>query len=173
MWCLWWTDCVAFRPGCFRPFFDRPVSAITSRSLTVFRIVNWFAVPPHVKDGHVRDERTQAAYLSELIDLYAARGVHGCFVFTFVMRDFPHRPDSRHALDMAGGSSAQGGVSSRVMRVVAGLAASTALLVRQLVVPFLLPPVPGQHAPQLRHAVSLILRGCQLNGFAPLFRRRP
>jgi hypothetical protein len=28
--------------------------------------------------------------------------VHGCFVFTFVMPDFPHHPDPRHDLDMAG-----------------------------------------------------------------------
>ncbi|MEU8332884.1 hypothetical protein [Micromonospora sp. NPDC048839] len=67
-----------------------------------FRIVNWFAQPPQVRDGHVRDEPTQAAYLAELIDLYAAHGVHGCFVFTFVMPDFPHHPDPRRDLDMAG-----------------------------------------------------------------------
>ena len=67
-----------------------------------FRIVNWFADPPRVRDGHVREEQTQAAYLTELIDLYAAHGVHGCFVFTFAMRDFPHHADPRHDLDMAG-----------------------------------------------------------------------
>ncbi|WP_127937926.1 hypothetical protein [Nonomuraea polychroma] len=67
-----------------------------------FRIVQWFAEEPHVKDGHVRDEHTQAAYLGELIDLYTAHGVHGCFVFTFAMPDFPHHPDPRHDLDMAG-----------------------------------------------------------------------
>ena len=59
-------------------------------------------MPPRVKQGHVRDERTQATYLNELIDLYAACGVHGCFVFTFVMPDFPHHADPRHDLDMAG-----------------------------------------------------------------------
>ncbi|NRQ34956.1 hypothetical protein HII36_24445 [Nonomuraea sp. NN258] len=67
-----------------------------------FMIVNWFANPPRVRDGHVRDERTQARYLSELIELYDRHGVHGCFVFTFAMRDFPHRPDPRADLDMAG-----------------------------------------------------------------------
>jgi hypothetical protein len=67
-----------------------------------FRIVNWFAVPPRVRDGHVRDETTQAAYLAELVDLYAAHGVHGCFVFTFAMPDFPHHADPRQDLDMAG-----------------------------------------------------------------------
>ncbi|MFC5752299.1 hypothetical protein [Actinomadura rugatobispora] len=67
-----------------------------------FRIVRWFADPPRVRDGHVRDERTQAAYLSDLIGLYGEHGVDGCFVFTFAMRDFPHRADPGRDLDMAG-----------------------------------------------------------------------
>lgn len=67
-----------------------------------FRIVNWFAVPPRVRPGNVRDEHTQARYLGELIDLYEARGVHGCFVFTYAMPDFPHHPNPAHDLDMAG-----------------------------------------------------------------------
>lgn len=68
-----------------------------------FRIVNWWMTPPRVKDGNVRDEAVQAAYLDELLALYEAAGVHGAFVFTFAMRGFPHRPDEpRHDLDMAG-----------------------------------------------------------------------
>lgn len=67
-----------------------------------FLIVNWFAQPPRIRDGHVRDEAVQAAYLAELIELYADAGVHGCFVFTFTMPDFPHHPDPRLDLDMAG-----------------------------------------------------------------------
>ncbi|WP_129669440.1 hypothetical protein [Phytoactinopolyspora endophytica] len=67
-----------------------------------FRIVNWFADPPQVKDGHMRDEQTQATYLGELIELYSRHDVHGCFVYTFSMHDFPHADDARHDLDMAG-----------------------------------------------------------------------
>lgn len=67
-----------------------------------FLIVDWFARPPLVRGGHVRDEGVQAAYLAELIDLYVDAGVHGCFVFTFVMPDFPHDPVPRRDLDMAG-----------------------------------------------------------------------
>ena len=67
-----------------------------------FLIVNWFASPPRIKEGHVRDEGTQAAYLEDLITLYSGRGVHGCFVYTFSMTDFPHSPDPRVDLDMAG-----------------------------------------------------------------------
>jgi hypothetical protein len=67
-----------------------------------FLIVNWFAQPPRIRDGHVREEAVQAAYLAELIELYADAGVHGCFVFTFAMPDFPHHSDPRLDLDMAG-----------------------------------------------------------------------
>jgi hypothetical protein len=42
-------------------------------------------------------------YLRELVDVYEQAGVHGAFVFTFAMPDFPHRPDDpAHDLDMAG-----------------------------------------------------------------------
>ncbi len=58
-----------------------------------FRIVNRFATPPGIRGDHPRDESTQARYLGELIELYAEAGVHGCFVFTFSMPDFPHRED--------------------------------------------------------------------------------
>ena len=67
-----------------------------------FRIVKWFADPPRVRDGHVRDESVQATYVGELIDLYDASGIDGYFVFTFVMPDFPHDDDSSRDLDMAG-----------------------------------------------------------------------
>ena len=67
-----------------------------------FLIVNWFATPPRVKEGYVRDESTQAAYLAELIKLYSDHDVHGCFVYTFSMPEFPHGTDPRLDLDMAG-----------------------------------------------------------------------
>lgn len=67
-----------------------------------FLIVNWFASPPRIKEGYIRDEGTQAAYLEDLITLYSDRGVHGCFVYTFSMTDFPHSPDPGLDLDMAG-----------------------------------------------------------------------
>ncbi len=67
-----------------------------------FRVVNWFADPPRVRDGHVRDESVQATYLGELIDLYGAAGVAGCFVFTFAMPEFPHDEDPVQDVDMAG-----------------------------------------------------------------------
>lgn len=67
-----------------------------------FMAVDWLRSRPRLRDGVVRDEGVQAAYLAELIDLYAAAGVHAAFAFTFAMPSFPHRPDDpRHDLDTA------------------------------------------------------------------------
>jgi hypothetical protein len=73
-----------------------------SRGAGSFQIVKWFATTPHIRGDHPRDEAVQARYLGELIDQYDAVGVHGCFVFTFAMPDFPHRDDPRLDLDKAG-----------------------------------------------------------------------
>jgi hypothetical protein len=67
-----------------------------------FRIVNWFAEPPRIRESNTRDEETQARYLAELIELYDAAGVYGCFVYTFVSPGFPHNSDPALDLDMAG-----------------------------------------------------------------------
>ncbi|GAA3093333.1 hypothetical protein [Streptosporangium carneum] len=67
-----------------------------------FDIVDWTADPPVVRAGHVRDERVQARYVDELLDVYEAEDVYGAFVYTFVDRDAPYSPDPRHDLDMAG-----------------------------------------------------------------------
>ncbi|MBE2315814.1 hypothetical protein DVA67_007490 [Solirubrobacter sp. CPCC 204708] len=67
-----------------------------------FQVVNWFRSPPRVKAGLVRDEQVQARYLRDLLDVFDASGVHGSFVFTFVMPEFPHDPDPVRDLDMAG-----------------------------------------------------------------------
>lgn len=67
-----------------------------------FQIVNWYASPPRIRDDHPRDEDTQARYLAELIDLFDSAGIHGSFVFTFNMPDFPHHDDPQLDLDKAG-----------------------------------------------------------------------
>ncbi|MFB6722219.1 hypothetical protein ACFCV3_18730 [Kribbella sp. NPDC056345] len=67
-----------------------------------FQIVNWFAESPRIRGDHPRDEAVQARYLGELIELYDAEGVHGCFVFTYAMPDFPHRDTPQLDLDKAG-----------------------------------------------------------------------
>lgn len=66
-----------------------------------FKIVSWWGRHPRIKQGNIRSERVQAAYLSDLIDVWDRNGVHGCFVYTFALRDYPHRADPHRDLDMA------------------------------------------------------------------------
>jgi hypothetical protein len=65
-------------------------------------IVSWFTDPPRLRGDHPRDESVQARYLHELIDLYDTEDVHGCFVFTYAIPDYPRTPDPHHDLDKAG-----------------------------------------------------------------------
>ncbi|WP_131739995.1 abortive infection protein [Actinomadura roseirufa] len=67
-----------------------------------FDIIDWNKVPPVVPPGYVRDERTQSRYISELLDVFEAEGVHGAFVYNFIEADSPHTADRDHDLDMAG-----------------------------------------------------------------------
>src|SRR5262245_34728607 len=48
----------------------------------------------------VRDEQEQAAYIRELLDVFAAEGVEAAFVYTFARYDLPYRPDPHLDLDM-------------------------------------------------------------------------
>ncbi|GGM58971.1 hypothetical protein ACFFX1_41795 [Dactylosporangium sucinum] len=55
-------------------------------------------------DGHYeRDEAGQAAYLGELLDIFAEEGVDSAFVHLFALHNLPHRPDGdpRDDLDLA------------------------------------------------------------------------
>ena len=55
-----------------------------------------------VKDGYVRDEDEQAAYLREVLEIFEAEGVDGAFVYMFALNSHPHRPDEpSRDLDMA------------------------------------------------------------------------
>jgi hypothetical protein len=62
------------------------------------------AVTPVRLDGdYVRDEAGQAAYLAELLGIFATEGVDSAFVFLFALDSLPHRPggDPRLDLDLA------------------------------------------------------------------------
>ena len=68
-----------------------------------FLIVQWFRPTPRVHPATRATSPCRPRYLRELIEVFEAEGVHGAFVFTFAMPDFPHRPDDpEHDLDMAG-----------------------------------------------------------------------
>ncbi|MGX1779445.1 hypothetical protein ACWIGW_45560 [Nocardia brasiliensis] len=77
-------------------------AAADRRGAGSFQIVDWFASPPRIRGDHPRDESVQARYLTELIDLFDTEGVHGCFVFTFVMPGFSYADDPAYDLDKAG-----------------------------------------------------------------------
>ncbi|RMI31409.1 hypothetical protein [Nocardia stercoris] len=55
-------------------------------------------------NGHYdRDEDGQAAYLTELLEIFDSEGVDSAFVFLFALHSHPHRPDGdpRDDLDLA------------------------------------------------------------------------
>ncbi|MFJ1971244.1 abortive phage infection protein [Streptomyces sp. NPDC087903] len=58
--------------------------------------------PPEIKGHLVRSERTQAAYLTDLLHVFESMGLYAAMAFEFVTPDAPHRPgDPRHDLDLA------------------------------------------------------------------------
>ncbi|MEU8034029.1 abortive phage infection protein [Streptomyces sp. NPDC049099] len=58
--------------------------------------------PPEIKGDLVRSERTQAAYLMQLLDAFSSMNLYAAMAFEFVTPDAPHRPgDPRHDLDLA------------------------------------------------------------------------
>jgi hypothetical protein len=65
-------------------------------------IVDQDKKPPEIKGDLVRSERTQAAYLMQLLDVFSSMDLYAVMAFEFVTPDAPHRPgDPRHDLDMA------------------------------------------------------------------------
>jgi hypothetical protein len=64
-------------------------------------IVDWSADPPRLAGPYRRDERVQADYLSQQLDVFEAEGVHGAYVFEFIEPARPWSPDPRHDLDLS------------------------------------------------------------------------
>ncbi|MFE7379102.1 hypothetical protein ACFU9F_01885 [Streptomyces zhihengii] len=60
--------------------------------------------PVRLNGMYERDEAGQAAYVSELLEIFETEGVDSAFVFLFALPGYPHRPDGdpRHDLDRAG-----------------------------------------------------------------------
>ncbi|MFT2016915.1 hypothetical protein ACMA1D_13860 [Streptomyces sp. 796.1] len=60
--------------------------------------------PVRLNGSYERDEAGQAAYLDELLEVFASEGVDSAFVFLFALAGYPHRPDGdpRDDLDRAG-----------------------------------------------------------------------
>ncbi|WP_370268648.1 abortive phage infection protein [Streptomyces sp. V4I8] len=67
-----------------------------------WNIVDYTKEPNEIKGHVVRSERTQAAYLGDLLDVFESMGLYAAMAFEFVTADAPHRPDNpRHDLDLA------------------------------------------------------------------------
>ncbi|MFF1380692.1 abortive phage infection protein [Streptomyces sp. NPDC058308] len=65
--------------------------------------VDYTKEPPEITGDLKRSERTQAAYLLDVFDVFESMNLHAALVYDFVTPDAPHRPeDPRHDLDMAG-----------------------------------------------------------------------
>ncbi|MFC8344830.1 abortive phage infection protein [Streptomyces sp. NPDC057280] len=66
-------------------------------------IVDHRKTPEEIRDPvPVRSERTQAAYLTDLLDVFESMDLYAAMVFEFLTADAPHRPgDPRHDLDLA------------------------------------------------------------------------
>jgi hypothetical protein len=47
-------------------------------------IVDWTANPPEIAGPYRRDDQVQADYLSQQLDVFEAKGVHGAYVFEFI-----------------------------------------------------------------------------------------
>ncbi|WP_436767146.1 abortive phage infection protein [Streptomyces sp. URMC 123] len=64
-------------------------------------VVDHSKQPPEIIGDPVRSEATQAAYLTELLDVFESMGLYAAMAFEFVTPDAPHRPEPRYDLDMA------------------------------------------------------------------------
>ncbi|MFE9838335.1 abortive phage infection protein [Streptomyces sp. NPDC005551] len=57
--------------------------------------------PPQTEAGLVRSERTQAAYLTDVLRVFESMNLYAAHAYTFVTPDAPHRREPRLDLDMA------------------------------------------------------------------------
>ncbi|MFE7618963.1 hypothetical protein [Streptomyces sp. NPDC057496] len=88
-----------FGSACYRGAGD-----MGARGLEIVEHDKDTRVPLRLNGEYERDEAGQAAYISELLEAFDAGGVDSAFVFTFALRDYPHRPDGGPGedLDLAG-----------------------------------------------------------------------
>jgi hypothetical protein len=80
----------------------RGASDIAPRSMEILEY-DEAGVPFRLNGEYERDETGQAAYLSELLEVFEAEGVDSAFVYLFALYGLPHRPDGdpRDDLDLA------------------------------------------------------------------------
>ncbi|SHF82465.1 hypothetical protein [Streptoalloteichus hindustanus] len=63
-------------------------------------VIDWEAKPPRVKEGFVRDERTQADHIARMLSIFEAEDLIGAHVYTFISPDCPHSPKRELDFDL-------------------------------------------------------------------------
>ncbi|WP_438947750.1 hypothetical protein [Streptomyces triticisoli] len=81
----------------------RGAGDIAPRSMEILETDEVTGTPLRLTGEYERDEAGQAAYLSELLEIFDSEGVDSAFVFLFALYNLPHRPggDPRDDLDLA------------------------------------------------------------------------
>ncbi|MGN5633630.1 hypothetical protein [Streptomyces sp. AC154] len=81
----------------------RGAGDVAPRSMEILETDEATGAPLRLNGGYERDEAGQAAYLSELLEIFDSEGVDSAFVFLFALYSLPHRPDGdpRDDLDLA------------------------------------------------------------------------
>ncbi|MYW00702.1 hypothetical protein [Streptomyces sp. SID3343] len=76
---------------------------VAPRSMEVLENDEATGAPLRLTGAYERDEAGQAAYVSELLEIFDSEGVDSAFVFLFALYNLPHRPDgdARDDLDLA------------------------------------------------------------------------
>ena len=80
----------------------RGAGDVAPRSMEILEL-DEAGAPVRLIGEYERDEAGQAAYLSELLEIFETEGVDSAFVYLFALYGFPHRPDGdpRDDLDLA------------------------------------------------------------------------
>ncbi|NUT33731.1 MAG: hypothetical protein HOV79_11715 [Hamadaea sp.] len=81
----------------------RGAGDVAPRSMEIIEYDQTTGAPLRLTGAYERDEPGQAAYLSELLEIFDSEGVDSAFVYLFALHGFPHRPDGdpRDDLDLA------------------------------------------------------------------------
>jgi hypothetical protein len=81
----------------------RGASDVAPRSMEIIEYDDATGAPLRLTGEYQRDEFGQAAYLSELLEIFDSEGVDSAFVYLFALYHLPHRPngDPRDDLDLA------------------------------------------------------------------------
>jgi hypothetical protein len=81
----------------------RGAGEVAPRSMEIVEFDEVTGVPVRLTGDYERDEEGQAAYLSELLEIFDSEGVDSAFVYLFALHGMPHRPggDPRADLDLA------------------------------------------------------------------------